>query len=289
MKMMKLKYKIMRYLKLTFLLCLGVLTSCEDVIEVDVPSADPRLVIEASLDWEKGTSGASQTIKLSLSTPFFETTPSPVIGASVKVIDETNGNTYIFNDQEDGHYSISNFEPFLNHNYSLEVIYDNEIYVAEETLNSVPEFNRVEQSIEGGFNDEALEVTYYFDDPPNEANFYLSFFQENGTLFQTLEDISDEFTDGNEMFNFFEKDEDNGDDSDTFKPGDIVAISLYGISETYYNSVRLIIELYANDGDPFSVIPADVRGNCVNLTNQENYAYGYFRVTEVVKSSYTFE
>ena len=93
---MKFKNNIMRYLKLAFLLCLGVLTSCEDVIDVEVPSADPRLVIEASLDWEKGTSGANQTIKLSLSTPFFETTPSPVIGASVKVVDEINNNTYIF-------------------------------------------------------------------------------------------------------------------------------------------------------------------------------------------------
>ena len=91
------------------------------------------------------------------------------------------------------------------------------------------------------------------------------------------------------MFNFFEKDEDNGDENDTFKPGDIVAISLYGISETYYNYVRLIIEQYSEDGDPFSVLPADVRGNCVNQTNQENFAYGYFRVSEVVKSTYTFE
>jgi hypothetical protein len=286
---MKFKYKMMRYLKIAFLLCLGIVTSCEDVIDVEVPSADPRLVIEASLDWEKGTTGANQTIKLSLSTPFFETTASPVIGASVKVIDEINSNTYIFNDQEDGRYTISNFEPFFNHSYSLEVIYDNEIYLAQETLNPVPEFNRIEQSLEGGFNDEALEVTYYFDDPPNEDNFYLSSFQENGTLFQTLESISDEFTDGNEMFNFFEKDEDNGDENDTFKPGDIVAISLYGISETYYNYVRLIIEQYSEDGDPFSVLPADVRGNCVNQTNQVNFAYGYFRVSEVVKSTYTFE
>ena len=39
--------------------------SCNDVIDVDVPTATPRLVIEASLDWEKGTVGNEQTIKLS--------------------------------------------------------------------------------------------------------------------------------------------------------------------------------------------------------------------------------
>ncbi len=124
---MKLKYKMMRYLKISILICLGILTSCEEVIEVDVPTSAPRLVIEASLDWEKGTSGADQTIKLSLSTPFYEIAISPVSGASVIVVDQSNGNTYFFNDQEDGRYTISNFEPFLGHTYTLEVIYDNEI------------------------------------------------------------------------------------------------------------------------------------------------------------------
>jgi len=205
------------------------------------------------------------------------------------VTNETNGSVYIFNDQEDGRYTISDFEPILNHNYLLEVAYDNEIYSAVETLHSVPDFNRIEQSLEGGFNDEALEVTYYFDDPPNEENYYLSSFQEVGTLFQNLEDMSDEFTDGNEMFNFFEKDDDNDDENDNFKPGDVVDISLYGISETYYNFIRLLIEQYNSGGDPFSSLPAEIRGNCINQINPENYSYGYFRVTEVVRATYTFE
>ena len=47
-------------------------TSCTDVIDVDVPTAPPRLVIEASIDWQKGTSGNFQRVRLSTSTPFFE-------------------------------------------------------------------------------------------------------------------------------------------------------------------------------------------------------------------------
>ncbi len=251
-----------KQLKNLLIICISiVLFSCEDVIDVDVPTEEPRLVIEASLDWEKGTLGNDQTIKLSMSTPYFDTTPSPVTGASVKVTNETNESMYIFNDQEDGRYTISDFEPILNHTYLLEVTYDNEIYTAEEALYSVPEFNRIEQSLEGGFNDEILEVTYYFDDPPNEENYYLSSFQEVGTLFQNLEDMSDEFTDGNEMFNFYEKDDDNDDENDNFKPGDVVDISLYGISETYYNFISLLIEQYDSGGDPFGSLPAEIRGN----------------------------
>ena len=36
--------------------------SCTDVIDVDVPDAPPRLVVEASIDWMKGTDGSEQII-----------------------------------------------------------------------------------------------------------------------------------------------------------------------------------------------------------------------------------
>jgi len=52
--------------------------------------------------------------------------------------------------------------------------------------------------------------------------------------------------------------------------------------------MRLLIEQYYGGGDPFSSTAAEVRGNCINATNEDNYPFGYFRVTEVVKANYTF-
>ncbi len=40
--------------------------------------------------------------------------------------------------------------------------------------------------------------------------------------------------------------------------------------------------------DFFDTTPVAVKGNCLNETNSDNYAFGYFRLTEVVKASYTF-
>ena len=48
------------YIKGLLILTGIVFASCEDVIDVDVNNAEPRLVIEASLDWEKGTAGNGQ-------------------------------------------------------------------------------------------------------------------------------------------------------------------------------------------------------------------------------------
>ena len=49
-----------------------LLYACEDPINVDLDTEAPRLVIDASLNWFKGTTGNEQEIKLTLSAPFFD-------------------------------------------------------------------------------------------------------------------------------------------------------------------------------------------------------------------------
>jgi hypothetical protein len=278
-----------RYILIVFTLGF-LLTSCEDTIDVDVPTAQARLVVEASLDWEKGTTGNVQSISLSMSTPFFDTNQdTSVTGAIVTVTNEDSGEVFPFDDNNDGTYSTSTFVPILNNTYHLEIVYDGETYEATETLMSVSDINEVNQSIEGGFDDELLELNLYFTDPANIENFYLIKYDVVGDLFPYLEDVSDEFTDGNEIHDFLEKDDDEDSEETPFEAGDVVNISLYGISEQYYNFIRLLIEQHGSQGDPFSSTAALIRGNCINPTNPDNYAFGYFRVTEVDTATYTFE
>jgi hypothetical protein len=276
--------------KLLLLTMLMLSASCTDVIEVEVPEAPPRLVVEASMDWIKGTSGAEQVIKLSLSSPFFENLAgNEVTGASVKVTNDTDKTEFIFSDQNNGTYSTNNFIPMLGQSYTLEILYDNERYLATETMTPVTDIAAVFQSRENGFDNEALEVNIEFNDPKDIENFYLSKFQRRGDLLPTLIDVKDEFTDGNLMSIFYEKltDEDSGEKE--FAPGDVVDIYLLGLSEQYYNYIRLLIQQSGGPGGPFSTTPAEIKGNCFNTTNPDNYAFGYFRLTEVDKRVFTFE
>ena len=264
--------------------------SCTDVIEVEVPEAPPRLVVEASIDWIKGTPGNEQVIKLSLSTPFFDNlSESLVTGASVKVVNDQDKTEFIFTDQNNGNYTTNDFIPIMGQSYTLEILYDNEIYLASETMTPVTEITSVFQSRENGFDKDALEVNIEFNDPKDIENFYLSKFQRRGDLLQTLIDVKDEFTDGNLMSIFYEKitNEDSGEKE--FVPGDIVDISLHGVSDQYYNYIKLLIQQSGGPGGPFSTTPAEIKGNCFNATNAEHYAFGYFRLTEVDKRVYTFE
>lgn len=266
-----------------------ILTSCTDVIDVDVPVAAPRLVIEASIDWEKGTLGNEQTILLSTSTPYFDSeTIAIATGASVKITNDNDGQEFVFVDQNNGAYTNSNFVPKLNENYTLEVLHNGESYIAKETMTSVTDIVDIYQSRDNGFDIEALEVNVVFDDPAGIDNYYLFKFQRVGDLLPTLYDLSDEFTDGNEITMFYEKFEDEDTNEKELEPGDIVDIQFYGISEQYYNFISLLIT-QNEAGGPFGTTPVALRGNCINPTNPDNYAFGYFRLSQVVIADYTFE
>jgi hypothetical protein len=278
-------------IQLTFLFAVLTLCfSCDDPVDVDLTEAAPRLVIEASIDWEQGTAGNNQTVKLSTSSPFFDNdVDTSVSGASVKVTNNNTNAEFIFTDQNDGTYTTNSFVPVLNNSYTLEVIYNGEVYVATETMMPITGINEVFQSLEGGFDEDLLDVNITYNDPIELGNFYMIRLQEVGDLFPIIETRSDEFTNGNVQDEFFEKDDDDDIPDNQFDPGDSVNIKLFGISERYYNFITLLIEQYDSAGNPFATTPAEIRGNCVNLTNSENYAFGYFRVTEFDQVDYTFE
>jgi len=279
-------YKFSTYIFIGFAL---LFAACTKVIDVDVPVADARLVVEASIDWEKGTNGNTQIIKLSTSTPYFDENKSNgVNNASVIVTDNTSNQEFTFVDQQNGEYLCTDFIPVLNHSYTLNIESNGENYTAVETLMSVTEIDRIEQSVEDGFDDEVIELNMFVPDPADEENYYLIKFQEEGDLLPELFDVDDEFVDGNEMKFFIEKldDEDSGEEE--FEAGDVVHIDLYGISESYYNYIRILIE-QTQAGDIFSTIPVAIKGNCLNEANPDNCAFGYFRLTQVDKVTYTVQ
>lgn len=263
-------------------------TSCEDVVDVEVQDGPTRLVVEASLNWEKGTAGNEQTIRLSESSPFFSKgTVTEVTGASVVVTNDTSGDEFVFADQGNGEYLSTTFEPVLGQSYSLRIEHDGEIYTATETMTPVTDITDIFQKREEGFNDEELEVHIVFTDPEEEGNNYLFKFQREGDLLPGLEVGEDRFLNGNEIDWWYEIEEDEDENIEPFQPGDVLQIEMYGISRPYYDYIKILVEQLGGT-DLFDSTPVAVKGNCINETNPENYAFGYFRLTQVVKASYTF-
>lgn len=256
-----------------YIVVLSLITfSCEDVIDVDLKTTKPRLVIDASISWIKGTQGNEQEIKLSLTAPYFDSQIPPATGAIVSIQD-AHENIFVFTEEgATGIYKNNTFIPEINGVYTLSVLYKNETYTAVETLTPVPPIDYVEQNDNGGFSGNEIEIKAYYTDPVNEENYYLFEFQTNQNT-STLEVYDDEFTNGNEIFGFY-SDED-------LEASNNLSIKISGISELYYQYLFILLQQTDTDsGDPFETQPATVRGNCINTNTPENYPLGYFRVTE---------
>ena len=91
------------YLLVILIVIQGFFTSCEEVIDLSLDTDTPRLVIDATIDWEKGTPGSEQTIRIHKTTGFYSNVIPPVSGAIVTV-ENSAGFVFTFNQTEPGIY-----------------------------------------------------------------------------------------------------------------------------------------------------------------------------------------
>ncbi|MGH2664286.1 DUF4249 domain-containing protein [Flavobacterium sp.] len=255
---------------------------CEDVVDVDLDTAPPKLVIDASIKWVKGTPGNEQKVKLTTTTGFYNSTIPTVSGATVFITNSANTVFNFIETPNTGDYICTNFTPVINENYTLTVISEGQTYTASEKLYASPEIDDIEQSIFPGIGDEQIQVKFYYQDNGAEDNFYLIGFKNSNITFPEYGVAPDEFFQGNQMFGFY-TDED-------LKANDILDLSLQGISERYSNYMTKLLNIAGtNEGNPFTSPPATLRGNITNQTNKSNYPLGYFSLGETDTASYVVQ
>jgi hypothetical protein len=256
--------------------------SCEDVINVDLNQAPPKLVIDASINWFKDTPGNDQNIKLSLSAPYFDTMIPPANGAQVYITDNSNNIFDFIESENTGVYSNSTFIPVINETYTLTILYQGDTYSATETLKSVVPIEYIEQNDQGGFTGEETELKAFYTDPVDEENYYFFEFISDIPEIPTLEVYEDLFTNGNLIFGFYTEED--------LSTNDVVLIRNHGVSRQFYNFMFILLQQNSEEGGgPFETQPATIRGNCVNQTNPEKFPLGYFRLSEVAEFVYVVE
>jgi len=260
------------------LLIVGVVFSaCEDVIDVDLNTAPPRLVIEANFDIlkENGTTYES-FVKLTTTTSFYDD-EIPIVDDAIVTISDENGDVYAFSYWEDGIYRAS-FEPVENTEYTLQVIYEDEVYSATTQLITTASIEYIEQRNDGGFDGKQVDLKAYFTDPIDEENYYYFVAtSERGTRRNVT---NDEFFNGNTTFLSYR--------AEDLAAGDEVLFHLYGVSEEFHDYMFIILQ-QTGGGGPFETQPATVRGNIINETDPDNYPFGYFRISEVSLFNYVVE
>ncbi|UZO80527.1 DUF4249 domain-containing protein [Aquimarina sp. ERC-38] len=264
--------------KILYILLVILYSSCEDVIEVEVPTAEPKLVVNAAIKLFPNNPEifSELAITLSLSSPFFENKDTRVEGATVFITDLTTSE--VFNYLEFGgpgnegtyfpDFSSSNFVPRFDTEYELTIIYNEEVYKAVTSMQPSVPIDSVVKGNSSLFQGDEVEVIITITDNPDQDNYYL--FDLDLNLFLPSED---RFFQGETFpFSYF---------YEMIEEDRELEIRLLGIDREHFNYMNLLLEQSGqNAGGPFQAPPATLRGNIVNTTNPDNIALGYFSISE---------
>jgi hypothetical protein len=270
------RYKIILILFLTLFA-----SSCEEVIDVNLETAAPRLVVYASIEKQKEPKGSEQKIRLSTTTGYFDTVIPTVSGADVRITNSDK--VFIFTETSNlGEYKCADFDPIIDEEYVLTIKLNGQTYTATETLKSVSPFTKIEQKNDGGFSGKEIEIKAYFDDPADVDNYYMVKFKSSVSAIPSYDIFDDSFTQGKENFRLYT--------NENLNTGDELDITLFGISKRYFEYMRKLTAIAGSaSGRPFATASASVRGNIVNTTNPNNYAFGYFNLSETDYRKYVIE
>lgn len=257
-----------------FLFCSIFLFSCEEVVDIDVPSGEPKLIIDAIFEvyFDAVPVTTNTIVKLRLSADYFDD-EIPIVTNAIVTLENLSNNTIIsFNDNDlDGNYiPVNTFIPEDNVVYELTIIYNGETFKGKATKIKSPTFISVEQGDRTLFSGEETEVIVEFADDATKEDFYLFDFSNN--IYNTLED---RFFNGS-IYNFsafYQEDE-------IELPTDVL-VKMSGISKDYYTYFRVLSSQSGQSGGgPFQTIPSSLLGNIVNTTNTKNFPLGYFHISE---------
>ena len=261
--------------KLALFICCSIfLFNCEEVVEIDVPTGTPKLVIEALFEvyFDEIPVTTEAIVKLRLSAGYFDE-ELPVVTNAIVTLENLSTNTFIsFEDGDlDGNYiPTSAFIPEDDVVYELSVTYNNEVYKGKTIKAKTPLFINVEQGTKTLFSGNETEVIVEFSDDELEDNFYLFDFSNNLYL-----SIEDRFFNGSDYnFSFFYQEEEVEIPSE-------VLIKMAGVSQDYYTYFRVLTSQSGQSGGgPFQTTPSSLLGNIINTSNADHYPLGYFNISE---------
>lgn len=268
---------------------LATITSCEDVIEVDLPTEAPRLIIDALIRVDTLQTTTLVTIKVSETNSFFESLPPanlqqitlvnldfPLGGTDPPVLNEETSGTGIYT-------RLFPTEYLTRGRLFLQVDFEDKFFVANAQFVPVVPIDSLENGDGILFDENDTEVIVTITDASDRDDFYLFDFGFGNYLV-----TEDEFYQGQEFsFSYYYEEE--------LIAGDEVEVSVMGLDQDFSQYMDKLIEQSEGSFGPFETPSITVKGNFINATNIDNegtfdntgdvnnFALGYFAVVQEFK------
>ncbi|MFC4219944.1 DUF4249 family protein [Flagellimonas marina] len=262
---------------------------CEDVVEVEVPQEDPRLIVNALVRVNPNSDFVTLRVKVSLTNSFFGEVPvtnlEQITLAGAVLVDYDNPGSGVYEAIRSRDY----MESLEGEEILLQITWEDKRYYASTTYIPTVPIDAIEIGDETLFNEDETEVIITFTDNPDRTNYYV--FDMGFGNFVTADD---QFIQGQQFkFSYFYEQK--------FEPGQELTISLLGADQSFYNYMNLLIEQTEDNFGVFETPVATVRGNIFDVTELDNidffdnvnipneFALGYFAVVQEYSQSITIE
>jgi hypothetical protein len=168
------------------------LTSCEDVIDIDLNEADSQYVIQGAVTNETGP----YTVTIQQSVPFDEQNNYPqVSGATVVISDGTLTDT--LTEVQPGKYqTVRLLQGQPGNTYTLNVVIDEQVFTAQSTMPPVVLFEDLTTTTMTFGNSLRIQMVPRFKDPLGLGNYYRFVQWNNGERLSNIFVIDDSRSDG---------------------------------------------------------------------------------------------
>jgi len=288
-----------------------ILASCEDVIDVDLPEQEIKLVVNGIVRVDPNEEFVPVAIKFTESSGFFDDNTIAEIESAVILVGERdpddpfsrNFGTSVLEESEPGSgIWIPSYIPgtdtdnrirteFLNPNseFFLVVEHKGRRYAGQTFYTPTVPIDDVRQGTETLFNEDETEVIVTFTDIAEQRDYYVFDFGFGNFL-----GVNDQFIDGQQFeFSYFYDEE--------LEDGRELEISILGADQQFFNYIDLLVEQTEDDGGVFETPAATVRGNMFDVTGLDNitivdnvgrpnsFAFGYFAIVQESKMNLVIE
>ncbi len=265
---------------------LVVFVGCEDIIEIDLNSADPKIVIEGAV----ANDNSPTQVRITKSTDFYEPgVYDKVTGAEIEVTD-SEGNSGVLTEIEDGLYQTDAVSGEEGRTYYVSVKAEGETYSAESTIPHQLNLDSLNLEIapyppgEETEENKRYYLHLYFQDYSENEDYARFRILNNGKLLGGYRIYNDKYTNGNYInarLNLAAED-------NNIKIGDELTVQLLSIDKASYDFYLTANSINASrsqggGGPPSSVSPANPN------TNWTNDALGVFTAYSISEQSIIVE
>jgi len=239
------------------------LTSCEDVIEIELNYMGPKLVIEGIInDFDNQC-----IIKLSRTTDYFNRKTNPAVSDAVIKLTDNSGTIVNFFETEPGIYKEESVQTKPNIIYTLNIHSEGNDYVAKATI---PQKVNID-SLTCKYNSQSIlyEIGYvvscHFSDPEKFRNYYRlkTYNISEKTQARNSKDLyNDDLFNGNKVELPWSY--------DVYQESDTVVVELYTLDVQTYDYYKTLFSISGGAEMMSFTTPANPN------TNINNGALGYF-------------